>query len=172
MVDKNQAIIDYLIQCPNIVNSPLYFNLINAKNDNVQIITRANDTTMDKPFIDGSIPKQYTFTIIVFKSISENPIVTEVGTGYTNENIDDLADAQALLDWVVTQQELRNFPDFGEDCYVDDIQTTTNVPRLEGINDELTPPLAMYSIGVIVNYIDTSKMIWKENDHGSNTIQP
>lgn len=172
MVDKNQAIIDYLIQCPNIVNSPLYFNLINAKNDNVQIITRANDTTMDKPFIDGSIPKQYTFTIIVFKSISENPIVTEVGTGYTNENIDDLADAQALLDWVVNQQELRNFPDFGEDCYVDDIQTTTNVPRLEGINDELTPPLAMYSIGVIVNYIDTSKMIWKENDHGSNTIQP
>ena len=175
-MDKNQAIIDYLVQCPKIKDSALYFNLINAKNDNVQIITRANDRALSKPYVDGSILKQYTFTIIVFKSISENPIIVgtgyELGTGYTNENVDDLADAQALLDWVETQQELRNFPNFGDDCYIDEIQTTTEEPRLEGINDELTPPLAMYSIGVNVNYIDTSKMIWKENDNDSSTIQP
>jgi len=36
--DKSvQAVIDYLLTCPAIINSPLYFNFINAKNDNAKI---------------------------------------------------------------------------------------------------------------------------------------
>lgn len=172
-VDKNQAIIEYLITCPKIYNSPLYFNLINAKDNNVQIITTSEDVTMRKPYITGEIPKKYTFNLVTFKSITDLAVVKEFSTStstsdyddddYTNENVYDLADVQALLDWLQEQEDLHNYPDFGKDCYVDSLQTTTDEPRFEGINTELTPPLAMYSIAIVINYIDTSKSIWKEN---------
>jgi len=160
-MDKNQAIIDYLIQCPYIQNSPLYFNLVNARNDDVQIITSSEDVTTRTPYIDGSIPKKYTFTLITFKSITDMAVVKD--SQHVNENVDDLADVQSLLDWIHEQEDAHNYPDFGDDCYIDDIQTTTDEPQFDGINDELTPPLAMYSISIIVNYIDTHKVLWKEN---------
>ena len=180
-VDKNQAVIDYLITCPQIKNSPLYFNLVNAHNDNVQIITTSDDVTYRKPYVTGEIPKKYTFTLITFKSITDMAIVKNYSTStststseeyYVNENVEDLADVQALIDWLQDQEDSGNYPDFGDDCYIDELQVTTDTPRFDGVNDELTPPLAMYSVAIVINYVDTSKMIWKENDHGSSTNQP
>ena len=178
MIDKNQAIIDYLVQCPQILNSPLYFNLIDAQDNNIQIITTSEDKTMNKPFIDGSVAKRYTFNLVVFKSISDLAIVKDVEQNaiqvvgsestststspseyYPNENVDDLAEAQALIDWIEEQNDLRNFPNFGDKCLIDDIMTTTDTPRFDGINTELSPPLATYSIAIVVNYIDQNKMI-------------
>ena len=169
-VDKNQAVIDYLTTCPQIKDSPLYFNLINAHDNNVQILTTSQDNTLRRPYIDGSIPKKYTFNLITFKSITDLAIVKNYSTStstsedeYVNENVDDLADVQALLDWLQEQDELRNYPDFGDDCYIDSLITTTDEPRFDGVNTELTPNLAMYTIAIEIKYIDESKMIWKEN---------
>lgn len=158
-VDKNQAIINYLIQCPQILDSPLYFNLIEAADDNIQIVTTSEDKTMTRPYIDGSVAKRYTFNLIIFKSISDLEVTKAGYSSYPNENVDDLAQAQALIDWIDEQNDNRNFPDFGETCFIDDIQTTTDTPQFDGINDELSPQLAMYSIAIVVNYIDKSKMI-------------
>lgn len=170
IVDKNQAVIDYLITCPQIKNSSLYFNLIEAHDNNVQIVTTSEDVTTRRAYIDGSIPKRYTFNLITFKSITDLAIVKDYSTStstseedeYINENVDELADVQALLDWLHTQEDLHNYPNFGDNCYIDSLQTTTDTPRFDGINTELTPPLAMYSIAIVINYIDSSKMIWKE----------
>ena len=157
-VDKNQAIIDYLLQCTDINGKSIYFNLINESDDSIQILTTAEDKIMNRPYIDGSILKRYTFNIIVFKSITESPLVTQ--SGYTNENVDDLAEVQALLDWIIEQRDLENYPDFGTDCFIDDIDTTTETPRFDGINSEMNPPLAMYSISIVIQYLDKSKMLW------------
>lgn len=157
-VDKNQAIIDYLLQCTDIDGKSIYFNLINESDDSIQILTTAEDKIMNRPYIDGSILKRYTFNIIVFKSITESPLVTQ--SGYTNENVDDLAEVQALLDWIIEQRDLENYPDFGTDCFIDDIDTTTETPRFDGINSEMNPPLAMYSISIVIQYLDKSKMLW------------
>lgn len=175
MIDKNQAVINYLIGCPQILNSPLYFNLIDAQDDNIQIITTSEDKTMSKPFIDGSIAKRYTFNLIMFKSISDLEIIKSMSPTphtnsdssggqptpiyYPNENVDDLAEAQALIDWIDEQNENRHFPDFGDKCPIDDIQTTTDTPQFEGINTDVSPQLAMYSISIVINYIDKNKMI-------------
>ena len=159
-VDKHQAVIDYLCQCEKIQNSPLYFNLINAENDTIQIITTSQDTTYDKPFIDGSIPKKYTFNLVMFKSITDLAIVTL--DNYSNENVDDLADVQTLIDWVQEQETVHNYPDFGADCVMESIETTTDEPRFDGVNTTLNPPLAMYTISVVINYTDTKKVIWNK----------
>lgn len=161
-INKNQAVVDYLLQCTDIYNNPVYFNLINAEDNSIQILTTTEDKAMSKTFIDGSIAKRYTFNLIVFKSISDLELVKPVGTDvYPNENIDELQSVQALIDWIAEQKELRNYPDFGSDCIIDDIDTTTEEPRFDGINTEMNPPLAMYSIAVVIEYLDTSKMITK-----------
>lgn len=166
-IDKNKAVIEYLLQCPDIYDSPLYFNLIDAKDNTIQILTQAEDKTLSRPNIDGSVNKKYTFTLITFKSISELEIVKPVGTGtdveeYPNENIDELQAVQLLIDWILAQEDLKNYPNFGDDCIIDSIDTTTDYPRFDGINTEMTPPLAMYSIAVVIEYLDTSRVIYNK----------
>lgn len=157
-VNKNKAVIDYLITCPQIYQSPLYFNFINADDGTMQIMTSANDYYTSRPYIDGSISKLYTFTLIIFKSASDMPIVKL--SGYDSENVDDLADVQALIDWIKEQNDLQNFPDFGEECEIDTIRPTRDAPYLMGINTDLTPPLAMYSVTIQIEYVDNTKKIW------------
>jgi hypothetical protein len=164
-VDKNKAVINYLLQCEDIYNSPLYFNLIDAKDNTVQILTTTEDKALSKPYIDGSVLKRYTFNLITFKSISDMEIVKPVGTSigtdeYPNENVDELDNVQDLLNWILEQDDLQNYPDFGEQCIIDKIDTTTDYPRFDGINTEITPPLAMYSISIVIEYLDISKMIY------------
>ena len=159
MIDKNQAIIDFLLQCPDIANSELYFNFINAEDDNKQIITESNDKFSNRSYIDGSILKQYTFTLIDFKSITDSALV--LIQNYPNENVVDVSDVQALINWINEQNKLQNFPNFGEDCDIQSIETTSENPNFEGINTEVTPILAMYSISIRIEYIDNSEKLWR-----------
>lgn len=158
-VNKNQSIIEYLLQCQEIQNSDLYFNFIEAKDGATQIVTMTDETAVLRTYVDGSIRKRYLFNIVTFRSISENAVVKV--DGYPNENVQDIEDVQTLINWVNNQQKSRNYPDFGEDCIIESIRTTTDTPRLVGVNTELTPPLAMYTVSIEVEYIDTSEQIWK-----------
>lgn len=159
MVDKNQAVIDFLLECPAIQSSPLYFQFINAKDDNKQIVTIGNERLLHRPFIDGSIAKRYTFTIIDFKSITYNAIPK--GLNGTNENVEEMFEVQSIIDWVDEQATLRNYPDFGEDCEIDDIRALSDNPNLNGVDTSVQPALAKYSVSIQIDYTDNSKLIWK-----------
>lgn len=160
MIDKNQAVIDFLITCPSIKNSPLYFNFINAKNDNKQFVTVANDVSTHQPYIDGSVDKTYTFTVIDFKSISYNQVIKQ--EGYIDENVDDMAAVQALIDWVNEQDDNQNYPNFGENCIIESMTALTDNPNLDSIDTTMTPALAKYSISIRIEYLDTSKKLWNK----------
>ena len=162
MIDKNKAVIDFLITCPAIQNSPLYFNFINAKSDNKQFVTTANDVAAQESYIDGSVEKTYTFTIIDFKSMSYNPIVKQAG--YVDENIDDMYQVQELINWVNEQNELKNYPDFGSKCIIDKMEVVTESPDLNSVDATVTPALARYSITIAIEYLDISKQIWNKED--------
>ena len=159
MVDKNQAVIDYLIQCPSILNSPLYFNFINAKDDTNQFLTVSSDQYSSRYFVDGSIMKVYTFTIITFKSTADIAVVKI--DGYQNENVSDMSDIQALIDWVKEQEDIHNYPNFGNECIIDSIEPTTDTPNFDGIDEQVSPPLAVYSTSIKINYLDISKKLWR-----------
>lgn len=158
-INKNQAVIDYLITCPTILNSPLYFNFINAKNDTNQLLTVSNDQYTNVSYIDGSVKRIYTFTILTFKSAADIAVVK--ASGYPNENLSDMHDIQALIDWIKEQEELHNYPDFGEDCIVESIAPTTDEPNFDGIDEQVSPPLAVYSTSIQIEYLDISKKIWR-----------
>ena len=158
-MDKNQAIIDYLITCPKIQDNPLYFNFIHGNEDDKQIITTGNEKTIDRPYVDGSVLKRFTFTIIDFKSVAYRAVVKD--GAHVDENVEDILQVQDIIDWIEEQNEIRNFPNFGEDCIVESISTTANNPNLNGVDSNVSPALAKYSISIQVNYIDVSKMLWK-----------
>lgn len=158
-INKNQAVIDYLITCPTILNSPLYFNFINAKNDTNQLLTVSNDQYTNVSYIDGSVKRIYTFTILTFKSAADIAVVK--ASGYPNENLSDMHDIQALIDWIKEQEELHNYPNFGEDCIVESITPTTDEPNFDGIDEQVSPPLAVYSTSIQIEYLDISKKIWR-----------
>lgn len=159
MSDKNQAVIDFLITCPQIQNSPLYFNIINAQDDSNQFVTTTTDRYANTQYIDGSVLKVYTFTIITYKSANDFAVVQI--ENFQNENVSDMNDIQALIDWVKEQAELHNYPDFGEDCVIDSMFPTTDSPSFDGIDTQITPPLAVYSTTIQINYLDISKKIWR-----------
>ena len=159
IVDKNQAIIDFLIQCPTIASNPLFFNFLNAKDENKQIITQANDTAANAVYVDGAVKKRFTFSIIDFRSVAYQPLPKT--PGYTSENVEEIFDVQGIMDWVNEQAEQANYPDFGADCVIDSMRTTAENPNLDGVDTNTTPALAKYSMSIQIDYIDKSKQLWK-----------
>lgn len=157
MVDKNKAILDFITTYTGITTSPIFVNFINAKNDDIQFLTSSNDKSLNRKFIDGSVMKQYTFSLVITKSITDMAIAKDL---LENENIDDMADIQAFMDWVNEQGENQNYPNFGEDCVIEEMHTAAENPSLDGINTEVSPALALYSMEIRINYIDYSKVIW------------
>lgn len=155
--DKNKATIAFIANYGGIATSPIFVNLINATDNDVQILTSSNEKYLNKPFVDGSVKKQYTFSIVVTKTITNLALLKD---GIVGENIDDLAEMQAFMDWVNEQGENQNYPDFGEDCVIEEMHTTAENPSIDGINSEISPPLALYSMDIRIDYIDYSKVIW------------
>ena len=165
-IDKNKAIIEYLTNtttgCPKIVANPVFFNFSEAKNNNKQIIATSNEKAVQKPFIDGSVLKQYTFTIIDYKSITYQAIVKIIGTtAYNNENVEEMLEVQDIIDWITEQNDNRHFPNFGSDCIIEEITALTENPRLNGVDISASPALARYSVSIKVTYLDISKKLWK-----------
>lgn len=157
-VDKNQAVIDFLMDCPQLAYNPLFFNAVNAKDDNKEIITQSNDASLNTKYIDGSVLKRFTFTIIDFRSLSYEPVPKV--EGYVSENVEDIIDVQAIMDWVNEQADDENYPNFGNTCLIDSMRTTSDNPNLNGVDTQVTPALAKYSMSIQIDYIDTSKAIW------------
>lgn len=155
--DKNKATIAFIANYEGIATSPIFVNLINATDNDVQILTSSNEKYLNKPFVDGSVKKQYTFSIVVTKTITNLALLKD---GIIGENIDDLAEMQAFMDWINEQGENQNYPDFGEDCVIEEMHTTAENPSIDGINSEISPPLALYSMDIRIDYIDYSKVIW------------
>lgn len=158
-IDKNKAIVDFLLGCSYISDNPLFYGFGEVESDNKQLVTIANDTSVNVPFIDGSIRKRYTFTIIDYKAVAFRAISTREGA--SDENLENALEAQQIIDWVEEQADARNFPDFGDDCTIDSMKVVTDQPNANGVDRAVTPALAKYSVSIRIDYIDYSKAIWK-----------
>lgn len=157
-IDKNKATVTFLADCPIIKDNPLFFNFGNVRNNDCQYITTSNDTALDKKFIDGSKLRRFLFTLVTFRSISDNEIVKD--ETLDNENIEDLFELQDIIDWVNTKSDDGEYPNFGEGCQIEEMETTTDTPHFEGVDSSVSPALAMYSMTIRIDYIDYTKTIW------------
>ena len=158
-MSKDSIMLEYLLTCPSINENSLFFNYAEGEDNTSHFITEASDKSTQKPFVDGSIQKRYSFDIIVYKSLGYTPIDTTDVTA--DENLDELSEVQAIIDWITEQGELRNFPNFGDNIEVDEMYCTTDKPVLRGVfTDTMGTPMARYSITIQIDYLDKTKMIW------------
>lgn len=157
-VDKTKAIIEYLLTCPSIVDSPLYFNFVNASDEDKQIVTASNEKIINRPYIDGSVLKRFTFTIIDYKSVAYQELSKIFVSN--NENVAEYLNVQELIDWITAKNKAREFPDFGDTCLIDEIRTTSDNPNLNGVDTNVKPALAKYSISIQIDYLDISERIY------------
>lgn len=156
MMDKNQLMVEFLQTCPTIKDNPLFFNFGNVEDNAHQLTINSDDVALQKPYIDGSILKRYTCSIDSFKSVACIPILV----GGTDENIEDFAEVQGLLDWINEQGESFNFPNFGENISIEEMKTLSAKPQLIGVESSLNPPIAIYRIFIQIDYIDNTKRLW------------
>jgi len=155
-MDKNQALLTFLQTCTYIQSNPLFFNFGDIRDGAHQMITQSDDVVLHKPFIDGSVQKRYTMSIDTFKSVAHNPVTAS----YQDENLSEFIDVQNVMDWINTQNDLRNYPNFGNNCVIEEMKTTTTKPTLLQVDTSQDPPVAIYRISIQIDYVDNSKTIW------------
>lgn len=155
MNDKNESMLNFIKTCPYIRDNSLFFNFGNVEDGAHQMITNSDDVRLQRPYIDGSILKQYTFSIDSFRAIAYNPIVDEMD----DENFDDFKAAQDLLDWIEIQNDRHNYPDFGRSCIIDEMRPLTEKPELIFVDTSVNPPTAIYRITIRIIYLDLSKTL-------------
>lgn len=158
-MDKNKATIDFLLSCEAIHNSPLYFNLSHSEAGSKLFVTQEDDKNIEEPYINGSVKKRYSLTVISFCSMSAVPIAKVEGK--PDKNMEDYAEVEALMNWVKDKKSKEMYPDFGEDCMIEDMYTTASNPKIDYIDASVTPPIAKYSFTLRVEYIDNSEALWK-----------
>lgn len=147
--------IEFLMTCPTIQTNPLFFNFAEGEDGHNHFITETDKATK-KPYVDGSQLKEYTFTFASYKSVSYNAVVV----GERDENIEEMANVQSILDWIEEQNEAKNFPNFGENVIVEEMKPLTTDPEFDGIDTSVNPPVVRYSIGVVITYLDNTKKLW------------
>ena len=153
---KNEAVIEFLKKCSVIQDNPLFFNFAENEEGTNHFITETDKKK--KTYIDGSVLKQYTFTIASYVPVAYSAVVGD--SNFNDQNMENMAIVQEILDWIEKQADDANYPDFGSECTIEDMRTLTGDPDLDGIDKSVNPPIARYSIGVQIDYIDNTKKIW------------
>lgn len=157
MVDKNKAVIEFLLNCDVIQNNPLFFNFADEEDGHNHFITETD--TVKKAYVDGSQLKQYTFTIASYSSVSHIAVIHD-SNALVSENMENMAKVQEILDWINKKADDREYPYFGENCVIDAMETLTADPDMDGIDTSVNPPIVRYSVGVRLTYLDNSKRVW------------
>lgn len=158
MVDKNQAVIDFLLTCPQVKENPLYFNFSEVKEDAKSLVVLGSDSALNKQYIDGTVLKRYTVTVIDYKAISYQAIVK--ASGKQSQNVGKLLDIQSVIDWVNEQDDNRNYPDFGNGYFIDSMSALTDNPNMNGVDTTTSRAIAKYSFSIQIVYLDSTKKEW------------
>lgn len=117
-MNKHEAMFNYISQYKAF---PLTFNYSEEANGNTSLITVYSDSEI-KRYLSGS-QKEYIFAIKQTKPY-------HAGAAVPSGNTQAMYDVQRFMDWIDEQQQLRNYPDFGEDCKVQSIENLQNMPAI------------------------------------------
>lgn len=138
-MDKNKALSDWVSTYPNLYNW-LYFNTIIILPDNVSLMTDSDNVIEE--YIDGSSKRDYNFVINFMKNYD---------TGTSDINIEAMAESQNFNKWLKEQVRLKNFPQWGDNNVIDDIEVLSEVPLMSVDNDA---NVAKYMLQLKIIYLE------------------
>lgn len=117
----------------------LYFQNAEAY-PNVRAIVPNYGDFVIRTDICGFKYKSYTFAFIGYEKLD---------TGSSSVNVENMFIFDRFVEWLMTQQEERNFPDFGENCDEYEIEPVQNMANLATVDES---GLAKYMLAVRINY--------------------
>lgn len=136
---KHQSVWNWIYENDEI--SDLFFNFSTSESGDVVIATDATDF-IETRYVDGTTKRHYDFSIVSYQDLN---------TDAPNDtlNIKIIESVESLMEWVRTQNKLRNFPVFPDNCSVLKVEVLQDIPTVAG-QDETT---AKYLFGCRITYI-------------------
>lgn len=139
---KHDAVYKFFKQkIDEISEQTLGFNHSSESIDQIALTTDYSDRVIKRYFKGAK--KAYGFTITIIRPYS---------TDLDMLNLECMNFVQEFMDWITEQNRKKNFPDFGPDCQIQEIENLQNMPNLSGINPK--EGLARYQIQCRINYFD------------------
>lgn len=143
-MNKFKSVLDFIGTCP-LVGRDLFFNFVDTTENggNTSLVTDGYGEIV-KRYVDGPKLKKMQFVVRQTQPLSRQ--------SNTSENVEQMQKVKEFLDWINEQGKQKNFPDFGEKCEVESLETPEGVeyPMLTG-NYEGT---ALYSFPFEIIYME------------------
>lgn len=142
---KHEAMQDWLAaKVYELMGKYLYFNVL--LETGVSILTDASETESTEEYIDGSADREYLCYIC---------LTTEQSEETDDVNVAAMNLIDELMAWVREQDEAENYPDFGSDCYIDEVKALQNMAMLAGQSTTDNNSRRMqYRFGIRVKYYE------------------
>lgn len=141
-----EKISDWIIDYTPLANW-IYFNSTPITVGAVSMNSVPGESILKK-FIDGRTERQILFAIEMVKEYDL--------AGTSSINLDAFEEVTNFAEWINHQKELGNYPDFGNDNIIEDIDVVTNVPTM--LLDTQNS-LARYQFQVKIIYKNESEVI-------------
>ena len=125
-MNKNIAVWNYLKTYPDF--KKLFYNFCIAEDSNQSFIPNPTDFVIRQDIL-GTKLKHYDFAVTCFSSFSDIP--------FSDENVIDYNSMQEFISWIEDQNTKRNFPDFGDNCFIQTIINLQNTPSTSAIDKEI-----------------------------------
>lgn len=155
-MDYVTPFLKWLLNSDYIRGNKLFLNAVEAKDNNIQIVTQQIMRSQDKEYVDGSVLHRIVFTVFDFKSISFNQLVKTMVENA--ENVVDLLEAGQIIDYVEQRNKEKDFPDFGKDFEVQRIYSEYESPSTPSVDG--TAQLAKYSIPIVCEVLDLRECLF------------
>ncbi|MCU6762284.1 Uncharacterised protein [uncultured Roseburia sp.] len=123
----------------------LTFNFSPESPDSIAFVTNYSDKVLRKNIRVGS-EKEYGFSIIITR---------EYSTFTDDLNLKAMNFAQAFMDWLDSQDKIKSYPEFPDNCQIKKIENLQNMPNLAGINAK--EGLARYMLQCRVVYFEKER---------------
>ena len=128
------------------MNNWIYFNATPDIVGTVALNSIPGDSVVAR-FIDGSKKCEILFAIDMIREYDS--------MGTSEVNMEALDEVNNFIEWLDSQRQDENFPDFGNTNTVRDIQVLTNVPTVLVNTQDM---LSKFQIQVKVTYIDNKEV--------------
>lgn len=142
-MSKHEAMKLYLsAHIEEIAGRVLNFNFSASEEGSIAFLTEYSDKNI-KVYKSG-YKREYGFAILISKPYSSST---------DDINLEAMDMAQAFSDWIDNQHKIKNYPDFGEKCTIQKIESLQNMPNLSGIDESGT--IAQYMLQCKVTYYES-----------------
>ena len=140
MINRYQAITNWLTEYVPYY-SWIYFNVSSSTPDELSVSSVQNERVLEE-YIDGTRTVEFPFAITLAK---------EYDTGTSDINLDAIQEFENISAWIEEQNEIENYPDFGDNITIEKIEVLETVPSVSVDNET---GVAKYMAQYLITYME------------------